>query len=197
MIKTFFIFLVSFLFILSSLPAASPKKLKKIQPTYARTAYVPDHSEVVKMELLLIGLINDVRAQHRLKPLIQSNLLTSAAQIHSANMAKGAVSFGHDGFDKRATEIRKHGIHNSFGENVAYSHHIEKPLEAAVQGWMKSPGHRENILGDYNETGIGIAFDAQGKCYITQLFAKKNKSKVNAINFFLCSPPYFRYCRIL
>ena len=31
--------------------------------------------------------------------------------------------------------------------------------EGVVQGWMKSPGHKANILGaDYTEIGVGYAF---------------------------------------
>jgi uncharacterized protein YkwD len=38
---------------------------------------------------------------------------------------------------------------------------------------MDSPPHRKNILGDFKETGIGIAYSKEGKCYLTQLFAKR------------------------
>ena len=37
---------------------------------------------------------------------------------------------------------------------------------------MNSPGHRANILGDYNSIGIGVAKDANGRNYYTQNFAK-------------------------
>ena len=43
----------------------------------------------------------------------------------------------------------------------------------AVNGWMNSPGHRENILyPNYNETGIGIA-KVGNYLIITQIFIKK------------------------
>ncbi len=43
----------------------------------------------------------------------------------------------------------------------------------AIEGWMNSPGHRENILHpDYNETGIGIA-KVGNYLIITQVFIKR------------------------
>ena len=43
--------------------------------------------------------------------------------------------------------------------------------ELAVQGWMKSQGHRENILKSYWRTeGIGIAISTSGDVYVTENF---------------------------
>ena len=44
-----------------------------------------------------------------------------------------------------------------------------------VDGWIKSPGHRQNIVGRYNLTGIGIVRDRAGKLYYTQLFVRTNE----------------------
>jgi len=41
-----------------------------------------------------------------------------------------------------------------------------------VQGWMDSPGHRENILRpEYRETGIGV-WRTGNTYYFTQLFMR-------------------------
>jgi len=42
-----------------------------------------------------------------------------------------------------------------------------------VQGWLKSPGHRKNIKGDFDVTGIGVSKNAQGDYYFTQIFIKR------------------------
>jgi uncharacterized protein YkwD len=42
--------------------------------------------------------------------------------------------------------------------------------QQAVDGWMDSPGHRENILSGYHSEGIGIAITPEGKVYVTQNF---------------------------
>ena len=40
-----------------------------------------------------------------------------------------------------------------------------------VQGWMGSPGHRENILtNDYESEGIGVAFGSNDTVLVTQDF---------------------------
>jgi uncharacterized protein YkwD len=41
-----------------------------------------------------------------------------------------------------------------------------------VDGWLKSPGHKRNIEGDFTLTGIGIASDKQGNIYFTQIFSR-------------------------
>jgi uncharacterized protein YkwD len=50
----------------------------------------------------------------------------------------------------------------------------EKIAVTTVQGWMKSPGHRENILPPYFKSeGIGIFIntaDTDGRVYVTQNF---------------------------
>lgn len=65
----------------------------------------------------------------------------------------------------------------SFAENVAYNHYYDDPVKVAVDGWMKSAGHKKNILGDFEETGVGVAISKEGQFYITQLFAKRYKSR--------------------
>lgn len=39
------------------------------------------------------------------------------------------------------------------GENLAYGFSTSS---ATIQGWMNSPSHRDNILGDYKDVGFGI-----------------------------------------
>ncbi|MDN4646515.1 FG-GAP-like repeat-containing protein [Arthrobacter sp. PsM3] len=41
-----------------------------------------------------------------------------------------------------------------------------------VAGWMNSPGHRANILGDYTHIGIGYWVDGTGRAWFTQNFGK-------------------------
>lgn len=47
----------------------------------------------------------------------------------------------------------------------------EEIASLAVQGWMGSPGHKENILGAYWESeGIGVAISSDALVYVTQNF---------------------------
>ena len=49
---------------------------------------------------------------------------------------------------------------------------FSNPGEKAVVGWINSPGHHKNIVGDFNLTGIGIAKNNEGKYYFNQIFIK-------------------------
>lgn len=63
------------------------------------------------------------------------------------------------------------------GENVGYAgSHGATKAELARQvhrALMKSPGHRANILGDYNRIGVGVRIDGAGKLWVTQAFMKR------------------------
>lgn len=133
---------------------------------------IPKKINLTKMESDLVQMINSVRVGQGLSPLQQRRDLVICARQHSDNMANRIVNFGHDGFSDRAEQMKKLIRLKAFGENVAYSYNVEDHLRTAVSGWMNSSGHRKNILGDYNSTGIGIAYDKRGVCYITQLFAR-------------------------
>ena len=43
-------------------------------------------------------------------------------------------------------------------------------LDEAIDAWLDSDGHADNILGDYNLSGVGISEDADGQFYLTQNF---------------------------
>lgn len=132
-------------------------------------------AQITEMESKLIYRINQERTSRGLKALQHWPKLSDCARGHSHDMAVNKVPFGHDGFKDRAEKMKREAPLKSFAENVAYSFNMDDPLETACTGWMKSKGHRENILGDYQETGIGIAYSKDGRCYITQLFAKLQK----------------------
>ncbi len=118
----------------------------------------------------ILELVNKHRAGRHLKPLQMNALITHEAEVHSHNMATGKVEFGHDGYDERMDRLtRKIKKSTGSAENVAYGPHT---AEAVVQSWLESPGHRKNIEGDYNLTGIGIAKNASGRPYYTQIFIK-------------------------
>jgi len=122
------------------------------------------------------GLIEDVleqtnkfRAANGLPELEMLEDLNAIAQKHSENMASGRVSFGHNGFAKRAALARKKiEATNGFAENVAYG-----PTSATqlLDMWKDSPPHRRNMLGKYEYVGIGIAKDRRGTMYYTMVFA--------------------------
>ena len=107
-----------------------------------------------------------------LNALAMQDAITKEAETHSRNMASKKVPFSHTGFDERATRIRRQlKTVNAWAENVAFGANTARE---AVDMWLSSNGHRKNIEGCYNLTGIGIARSAAGELYFTQIFVQKN-----------------------
>ncbi len=127
-------------------------------------------------EQCIIG-INEIRQQHGLQPLKHWPQLSDCAREHSKNMALKKCPFGHAGFDDRDKKMNKIASLYTFGENVAWNSGYDDPVQSAIEGWMKSQGHKENILNhEYEETGLGIFVSKEKntyKIYFTQLFATK------------------------
>ncbi|RYE24075.1 MAG: CAP domain-containing protein [Sphingobacteriales bacterium] len=122
------------------------------------------------MEKDILVLINEYRAKKRLPPLSEKSIIENKADKHSKDMASRRVGFGHSGFDNRLDYLMK-SIPGSTGgaENVAYG---ARTAEQVVDMWINSAGHRKNILGNYNYTGIGIAKGRDGTLFYTQIFIK-------------------------
>lgn len=120
------------------------------------------------MEQEILQEVNTYRASKRLKPLQMAELITDAATKHSKDMGRGRVPFGHDGFDNRMDRImRKIDNANACAENVAFG---KFTAQEVVKRWIQSPGHKKNIEGNYNLTGIGVVRGKDGYPYFTQIF---------------------------
>jgi uncharacterized protein YkwD len=127
-------------------------------------------SAITDLEKAVNQQINQYRASKKLPPLSIDPRLSQIARIHSENMANGKVSFSHDGFEGRAKAITI--PYKSVAENLAYNFGYSDPVRNAVEGWIKSDGHRKNMEGQFNVTGIGVAKNAKGEYYFTQLFVR-------------------------
>ena len=110
----------------------------------------------------VIQYTNQARARHNLQPLSRYLALQSAAQGHSNWMARH--SFSHTGYQGSTPHQRIKAI-GFAGEMTAENiykfpaRRDQKRLARdLVDGWMKSPGHRANILnGQLTYIGVGIA----------------------------------------
>lgn len=122
------------------------------------------------LEAAVFQKINQYRDSQNLHALNRNSTIDNQARIHSQNMVSGKVAFGHDGFSGRVAAT---GIaYSQAAENVAYNQGHQDPATQALKGWLNSSGHRANIRGDYNLTGIGVASNNQGKIYFTQIFLR-------------------------
>ncbi|MDR3632337.1 MAG: CAP domain-containing protein [Isosphaeraceae bacterium] len=112
----------------------------------------------------LLEAHNKERAKEKLPPLKANAQLETAAMEHARDMAQ-KEKMSHDGSDGStpAERVKKAGYrYVRMGENVA----VEYPdVERAVRGWMESPPHKKNILGDFTEMGGAIARDFDGRPY--------------------------------
>jgi uncharacterized protein YkwD len=119
-------------------------------------------------------LINQVRASKGLKALVFDPILSRAARMQSESMATNNY-FNHVGPDgKTASDrIRTCGIHGwkALGENIAYNKGYDDPVASAVEKWMASPMHRDNMLNPmWSTSAIGIATSEDGRIFFTELF---------------------------
>jgi hypothetical protein len=111
---------------------------------------------------LILCLHNAERARHDLPALEYETRLEVAAQRHAEDMVRRRF-FAHDtpeglGPDDRALMAGYPTKHYSSGENLAWGTGPEASPVEIVDGWMHSPGHRENILrGAFTEMGVGVA----------------------------------------
>ena len=127
-------------------------------------------SSEVSMEESILELINKYRASKGLGKLKMHSAITEESYKHSSDMANNKVPFSHDGFNTRAKRLGEkiNGL-KSVAENVAYG---QRSAKEVVEDWIKSPGHKMNIEGNYTQTGIGIAANKKGVLYYTQMFVR-------------------------
>lgn len=122
------------------------------------------------LERTILDYINEHRKSKGLKALVSNGYMTNEARNHSLQMARKVVPFGHQGLSARTQKISQK-IENitSVSENVARG---KLTARQVVDSWLKSPGHRKNIEGNYTYTGLGVARDQRSELYFTQIFAK-------------------------
>ena len=103
--------------------------------------------------------LNAIRSSHGLVPLKLNASLSSAAEGHSAQMVEDGY-FAHESFDgspfwkRLATYCQSAHGSWSVGENLLWSSPDVDAVHA-LQLWMASPEHRQNILtARWREIGI-------------------------------------------
>lgn len=119
-------------------------------------------------------LVNKHRVTRHLKVLAYDTALASVARAHSVAMARGRVPLGHDGFSSRADRVQGFLEFSEIAENVALNDYPRaRTVNVAIDGWLRSPHHRDNIEGAFNVTGVGIARSSNGTYYYTQIFVAR------------------------
>lgn len=123
------------------------------------------------------NLINDERRKKGMEELFWDENLARLARNYSRQMARELFFSHYDPSGKSVVErARSSRISDwsKIGENLFFCEGYDNYDTLAVRGWMKSSGHRQNILDrQFNVTGIGIANTRDGQIYITQIFVRR------------------------
>ena len=133
----------------------------------ARVCAGADAAPKGKARSAVLCLLNQERRANGLRPLRSDGRLRRAAKRHASHMARA------DFFDHTTPQgtsmtdrVRRAGYTRgarrwSIGENIAWGVGGLATPRQIVAAWMRSPGHRANILNaGFREIGIGIASGA-------------------------------------
>lgn len=103
----------------------------------------------------VLDLVNKARSDAGLEPLELDPALCAAAQVR-AKECVGTFSHTRPNGTKYKTAISESGVVSSYtGENVATGHTSAKQV---VDAWMRSEGHKANILNaKFTRLGVGFA----------------------------------------
>lgn len=127
-----------------------------------------------RLEAAISLAVNRERMRANLQPLLPDDRLRDAARSHSLEMDRRRFfshvdpRLGDPGERLDAADIRWRRV----GENIYQAAGISDLVKSAVRDWMRSEGHRKNILSTrYTHSGVGVVEGRAGLVTITQMFA--------------------------
>ena len=116
---------------------------------------------------------NEARRARGLSPLRRNRVLDRAARLQARNLARFGFFDHVDPWGRGPVErVRLYDpartIGFPIGENIAQGY---RTASAACRGWLRSPGHRANILaGGYTRIGAGVWRSSRGVPSYVQVF---------------------------
>jgi uncharacterized protein YkwD len=136
---------------------------------FTGTSWASDRTHAAE-ELSFITKINAERSQRDLPGLAISVQLTGVARRWSDRMASDR-RISHN--PKLADQVE--GDWTRLGENVGFSSRSATSpaefVERLHKAFMDSPGHRANVLGEYNQVGVGVRMTGN-TMWVTVNFSK-------------------------
>lgn len=159
----------------SSNPPTSPQSGS---PSGQSTASCPVEQNA-SYEQQVLSFINNARSSQGLSPLNLQSQLSSAAYVHSSDMACSDF-IGHTGSDASSwydrVSAQGYANYNSARENIYVGDpNFGGTPEGAFNWWMNSQVHRDNILNpNVSDIGIGYVYYTNGSYggYYTTVFAR-------------------------
>lgn len=136
--------------------------------------------------------VNTYRRSHGMADLQRHAGLDRLAQDHSEFLRQNRGRFGlhgknvsHYGFDARSLAARERHNMLNLGENVAAAvAPPSNPGPTMVRLWAASKDHERNMRDSWTHTGIGVAVDADGTVFATQIFSTISYSQMESRNRF-------------
>ncbi|WP_308016471.1 CAP domain-containing protein [Jidongwangia harbinensis] len=126
----------------------------------------------VRLQSDIVAWTNAVRKSAGCAPVRLDAKLALAARSHSAWMARyGKFSHTGSGGSTFVVRVKRAGYVAPLSENIAWGYRDGRQV---VTAWMKSPGHRANLLNcRAKAVGVGAVYAANGTTYFTQEFGSR------------------------
>ncbi|WP_144385255.1 CAP domain-containing protein [Streptomyces sp. SAJ15] len=155
----------------SGSPGTSQRKKKTPAPRPTSSSR-PPAGKAARYVQRIVTLANAERAKAGCSPLRVNSRVQAAAQAHADDMAARNY-YDHTSPDGSSAgdRMKRAGYRpGAWGENI---HKSPKDPDTAMRDWMKSPGHRANILNcGYKDFGVGVNLSGNGPWWV-QNFATK------------------------
>jgi uncharacterized protein YkwD len=146
----------------TAIAAARPKAAAAAE--CANADLLPTAGNLDAIRSAIVCLHNQVRAENGLPALKGAAKLRRAAEAHSADMVQsGYFSHTSQSGASMVDRILRSGYVGAdegwlLGENLEWGTGSLATPRGAIDAWMKSPGHRANLLKrGYKHLGVGIA----------------------------------------
>ncbi|MDZ4686082.1 MAG: CAP domain-containing protein [Planctomycetaceae bacterium] len=140
-------------------------------PTPSVTSPSPPPAGLSADEAKLIELTNAERKKISTPAVRFDPVLMQVARGQSEHMAR-LKQISHELEGRTFTLRMKEAKYRALAAGEICAEGARDPQEA-VADWLESPGHKETMLdAKYTAVGVGIAADADGRWYYTQVFAQ-------------------------
>ncbi|MGB1020571.1 MAG: CAP domain-containing protein [Flavobacteriaceae bacterium] len=127
---------------------------------------------------------NGVRKEKGLSALSRHEELDLLSKLHSDNMVEHNF-FAHEDHQGASPSDRADALNfgwTTIAENIGQVPWFENVTgcgdtrsadaiaTCVVEGWRNSPGHYANMIGDFQQIGVGVTFDKDSIVFFTQVF---------------------------
>jgi uncharacterized protein YkwD len=178
---------LAFLFVIvlavgSTVSLIWPQGVVRVVPKQLEIVHVlPTSMDIRKAETTVFEMINEIRMEEGLTYLEWDESIASYSRKHSFEMAEERDLY-HNVVELADLHLGENAALNPrlaggfillpYPVGLAFYKTDRELLSETVEGWMKSLGHRQNILNpSYKFTGVGIAVAEDGiTYYLTQDF---------------------------